>query len=389
MKILRVDTPILNRYYVPFTVSELRQINNCRMFLQVIFLSEITKDNGKHILECALYGHIDNQGRSTLSSLSTTTADWPVQPRPDSNTWATWKKFISLLTLPNSSTKLLNPLGNWIQQAHPIRTWHYRLHCATNVITSHVGNVIQAYQLTSNRTRNGHRYHLSSNSEFDIGTIPVTPTSISATEIVLPFLPTITYTEEHTVISTEDPVHYEYLYDDARTILNNAKTITLASDGGLLYEDITFGSVIVADSTPVITISGKAPIQNWPSSLTAESHGAYYAAKCINELFPPEHSIPPVKFLADNQSLLDGLRHRTCRDIPTNKCLQPEHEILYSTVQQVHRSTSVTFQNVKGHQDPSASFEASLNNQCDSLATAARQFPLPAVSPTLHIDQLR
>jgi hypothetical protein len=126
----------------------------------------------------------------------------------------------------------------------------------------------------------------------------------------------------------------------------------------------------------VITIAGKAPEHNRPSSLTSEAYGAYYAAKSLNEVFPSNLTLPAVRILADNQSLLNGLSYRQMTTNPS-QCLQPEHELMHSTIANLTRSPDIKFEHVKGHQDPTSSFEVYLNNECDSIATAARQFSTP------------
>jgi hypothetical protein len=94
-----------------WTLTERRKINNCRLFFQVMYVSEITNTHGTHILDCALYGHTTQEGRSSLTEISRTSASWPSQPRPDGNAWGTWKKFISTMTTSSLYNRLRQPLG--------------------------------------------------------------------------------------------------------------------------------------------------------------------------------------------------------------------------------------------------------------------------------------
>jgi hypothetical protein len=319
-----------------WSITDLRRINNCRLFLQVLYLSEIVSYTGTQILDCALHGHTTATGAPLLSTISRSTIDWPTQPRPDSVTWGVWKRFLSTLTSPQSNTKLRVPLGHWYQLEHPVRTWHYRYNPTTRTI-SHHGEHLSTYTLVHKRTRATQRYcrsHLS----HEPGSIPITPTSTTESSITMGTPPAHTIDPVMPTATPEPPLHYDYLIPDAIMKIQHAQHLVLATDGGLLYDQTTFGCVIVVDSVPVIHVSGRAPSQHWPSSLTAEAFGAYYAAKTVNDLFPANLPMPTLTFLADNQNLLDGLSFRYSSPNPIRQGLQPEHELLYATIQHVIRS---------------------------------------------------
>jgi hypothetical protein len=95
-----------------FTTLQLRQINECRMYLQVIIVSDISTADGKYILP-----HIYKGKRSTdrISSLH-----WPATRRPV--TWAAWKLFLQHISL---GPKLENALGKSIATPHQMWTWFH------------------------------------------------------------------------------------------------------------------------------------------------------------------------------------------------------------------------------------------------------------------------
>ena len=66
-----------------------RQLNACRLFLQLTLLSEITDIDGTHLLQGILNG--DN------SKMPPTTIHWPEQGSPSSSTWKCWSKVITHL----------------------------------------------------------------------------------------------------------------------------------------------------------------------------------------------------------------------------------------------------------------------------------------------------
>ena len=61
------------------SVNELKQLNACRLYLQVIFLSDITTIDGKFLLPGVTEGTNDNIPKSKL--------EWPNQNSPDKKTW--------------------------------------------------------------------------------------------------------------------------------------------------------------------------------------------------------------------------------------------------------------------------------------------------------------
>jgi len=84
--------------------NTLKMINNCRMFLQVTTLAEITNCSGTHLLPEVLL-----QGRShpTLTSTSNSNYNWPTQPDPGYSAWKTWTKSLqAYYTKPGLPTTL-------------------------------------------------------------------------------------------------------------------------------------------------------------------------------------------------------------------------------------------------------------------------------------------
>jgi hypothetical protein len=67
-----------------FSHTQLRQINTCRLYLQVLALSDILKADGRHILTSTMKGIRDTQHSSTLL--------WPNSRRPQE--WQAWILFL-------------------------------------------------------------------------------------------------------------------------------------------------------------------------------------------------------------------------------------------------------------------------------------------------------
>jgi hypothetical protein len=93
-----------------FTAQQLKQINFCRMYLQVIMLSDIVDASGTRILSSVFHGTIDVTHSSKLH--------WPAWQCPTS--WTSWKQ---LLTHLSTRGRLHQELGPWIAPTHQEWQW--------------------------------------------------------------------------------------------------------------------------------------------------------------------------------------------------------------------------------------------------------------------------
>jgi hypothetical protein len=80
--------------------KEMELLNQCRLYLQVLTLSDIVAANGLFILQHAKDGVKDNTRESRLR--------WPNQGKPTANDWTTWRSTLSAL---ESYGRLKSPLG--------------------------------------------------------------------------------------------------------------------------------------------------------------------------------------------------------------------------------------------------------------------------------------
>ena len=98
-----------------FTRSELKRINMCRLYLQVMTLSDIVDGYGDYYT-CSYNGIKD----STLPD----TYIYPKQEKPDSKTIAIWKKAIRK-SFPSKQGKLEYRLGKWTIKSIDDHNWLY------------------------------------------------------------------------------------------------------------------------------------------------------------------------------------------------------------------------------------------------------------------------
>jgi len=95
-----------------FQGGQLQMINTCRMYLQVITLSDIATAKGDRILQVVMEGKRHDQRHSELL--------WPVISRPPERFWAQWCLFLVYIAM---GTRIFHPLGNWLKPSN--QTWHW------------------------------------------------------------------------------------------------------------------------------------------------------------------------------------------------------------------------------------------------------------------------
>jgi hypothetical protein len=87
--------------------KRLMALNRCRVFLRVLFLSDICSADGTTIL------HAFRKGERLTDRISN--LDWPFQPRPPRLDWLHWERSLASL---EECGKLLQPLGPWVACSH-------------------------------------------------------------------------------------------------------------------------------------------------------------------------------------------------------------------------------------------------------------------------------
>ena len=111
-----MDTAINSRKFGP---AALHRINYCRMYLNVLLLSDITSPNGKHIDNAAYTG--DRDAMPPLETLHSVH-----QTKPNDKAWAEWRKCLNLLCHSNHSHLLKEQLGAWIvRPPNYARNWPF------------------------------------------------------------------------------------------------------------------------------------------------------------------------------------------------------------------------------------------------------------------------
>jgi len=84
------DSMLMDRVTENCTTAEIKQVNQCRVYLQVLSLSDISMPDGKSLhpkFHCSQYR--DDSWNPGL--------DWPVQANPPQKAWTTWRRVIRRL----------------------------------------------------------------------------------------------------------------------------------------------------------------------------------------------------------------------------------------------------------------------------------------------------
>ena len=114
-------------YRQHFTELQLRLINQCRVFLRLMYLSDMVSGDGKVIEECFVQGKhpVD---RETLWK-------WPYQHNPSCEAWVQWRRALSLTWGVDATNRLCSPrLGKWRPQRYMNMTWFFSYDTSTNMV---------------------------------------------------------------------------------------------------------------------------------------------------------------------------------------------------------------------------------------------------------------
>jgi hypothetical protein len=122
------DIVIMESLITPgrFTNKDLKEINYCRIYLQVFYLSDITNIKGNKIAAWT--------GRGQKQTGRQSTWEWPVQQRPIA--WKAWKAALEYLA-PDGD--IGDPMGEWKSDHHQIMEWY--LDAQSNALYHHIEGV--------------------------------------------------------------------------------------------------------------------------------------------------------------------------------------------------------------------------------------------------------
>jgi hypothetical protein len=166
-----------------YKASQLTRLNRCRIYLQVITLTDIASADGTCIIPDVFIGLPLTDRKSTLQ--------WPSQKRPSETDWALWSSALKSLQPRN---RLTTPLGNWlVAEFH--QTWFWLRdphlpHLYRRTTSNTQWEVFQGYTSSVRHTR------LTPSLVFNLEegeVVPVAPNSLCLASVI---------TDRYTILST-------------------------------------------------------------------------------------------------------------------------------------------------------------------------------------------
>ena len=123
--------------------DKLRTLNECRMYLNAIMISDVVDGDGTHLCPMALEGQL-NEGQTSKFK-------WPSTRKPNISAWCIWKDALKQ-TLCSSSihTKLAIVLGAWNSTTHHEWNWHH--HEETGYLYHKVEKHYRVYRPSTRRS---------------------------------------------------------------------------------------------------------------------------------------------------------------------------------------------------------------------------------------------
>ena len=391
-----------------FSPREIRVINWCRLYLQAIFVSDISNTRGTHIDPHMFKGEV-NHAKSSV-----TTEHQFVQDRPSSRSWTLWRKANLLWSTEHG--KLRQPLGSWQTPSskHHRRAWP--AHFANEQLYTRLAGTDHRYQVWTRAANTAH--YTTAGNIVNINRIPVTATPAD-TRRQFPIGYSILATTESPPLNAAAETHhdsalafFQALEPWESELISNTTFLTDETDAA---STISMPSVIACDGAVNAHAAGAfgwvlsnrehhrkavcaGPVRGSRiSSYRAEGYGILSVTRFIHRTLEYTRMRTPcldqLTIVCDNQSMVRKVQRlllNTTDTLPidvhkhhTLEPLQPEWDVLNEIWHTVKRWRGLQILHIKGHQDTNTAvhtlpLEATLNVQADALAgDYLRQNPAP------------
>ena len=325
--------------------SEITQLKQCRLFLHVTTLSDISDTHGQTIQRICW------EGKSQLPSPLL----WPIQTRPPAKAWRTWRQYLAkcyLLdddryTMRRHDLLLHTPLGKWLPSHCTLQHREYYLNPITRCIYQRLPHYFRTYRPNRN-TRTALEYTPTGHTTYlPKMTIPINPTILQQTKLQLhktSIDSTYTTPTSHpTINSFHDYIltlqHWERELITLHTIHSNLESLfatlhsklIIATDGSTNEGIGSFGWVIATsdNGTMVATGQGTAFGDNI-SSFRCEAYGLLAVLQFIlhtHYYYHQPQSHYPITWWCDSKSLIQRIQSNQSNLPNPNRSKLAEHDI--------------------------------------------------------------
>ena len=361
----------------------LRIMNTCRMYLQIIFVSDMVSADGKTVLQWASHPKDTIQNRSSLH--------WRTQTRPTESMWKTWRYTIltvlQITTDYENTWRLRQPLGRWIHFDHHIKR-HYQVHLTTGFLWDMPRNRVYKHTWHRNMFRHSFEHATPPISNMVPADGHTTRQGIQVrVDLRTPCddqVPSIGTSTQQIINTYPSSVRtllqgFDFTADDGGSIANALMTGNLiaACDGSVKGVEATFG-YIFTDKRQTFEYKGYGRVPNThhkPTSQRAEFYGAASVVLILSILYQ-RYNIKhrgKIHIYLDNKGVVEyqsqqciqkGIKNHLASDNDLNIFIRS----LLTTM-----DVDITWAWVKGHQDDIAerknlSLEANLNIDADTTA---------------------
>ena len=403
-----------------FKPTQLRQLNYCRLYLNVLLVSDISNANGTNL----------NPETYRGSPPDVTTKHKVNQKRPNSKSWMQWRRLMYILADGSKHHRLRKPLGKWLVSADKFRKKWTTLH-------DHASEKL--FYLTPL----GYTQHSKLSIDYDkepdqdiihpripLHAVPVDTLERQYTWSIMrgwkdhtrdypsetPRVNTVV--ELATRLATWERLllHHLEVTDITEDTTWHALTTTtcyIATDGSAPSGKGSFAWVI-SDSEGEILAQCHGPVFGAKiSSYRAEAYGILSVLRYLLQLShirgrttTEANTILPHPLVCDNKAIVDRInRLKHWKRIYPNVTMESDWDVLAeikATLEALGPTSQPTFGHIKGHQDSIRPIEelplqAQLNCKADELAEKQfRLFPqtnhstvplLPTAGCQLHLAQ--
>jgi hypothetical protein len=402
-KLLRENDSYIMNTAMKYTMicRELKDINRCRLYLQVITVSELADPRGETLMPHS----IGKFYRTDARRITTSKLNWPTQPKPGHRSWETWRRFLRMKVVKSMTTLVLREkLGKWYDCCNDRTRWQNYVEPTTATL----------YTSTTNQTWNSHKPVYRRAHFTTIYKTKPTHKTVTVPNEVVPahlykqgqvwrgeyskFIPKVV-----TAPATSWAEHKDQLPQWTSSLLSNVTELTQwhshniklksigVSDGGKKDGVGSFGWIFEIDDNKVAKANGL--VGGDPATISSFRTEAYGLLSMLSyvEQYIEYHRNPPAKkltflFYSDNL----GLIRRTAAF--NTQQMEPKHTTApdYDLIVQIHHvrgqleahNIETEISHVIGHQDDHTPFEklskeAQLNVHANNLASEALTWGIP------------
>ena len=397
-KLRQHDASIMERAIgMEFTAIQMRRINSVRMYLGIMYLSEICNIEGDSLIK-----GIDNNTHN--QEYYNTHLQKPKQSKPNTRSWTLWKRVIESFTKDN--TKLKIHLGKWSTKHSNAGIWKSYM-TIDKTIVYNLTEDINKTKSWEKYTRHGTQLRLIEErinfTEFKPANgIPIQIRNFSNGNTYGDMTATIMADTDNNSVYRPGPmvswelflesqpvwvqallvdVHF-YTTNDGRPDLYSILAehdkhghLLCVSDGSVIFHDMSFGWTLATPDGNRI-VGSKGPCNGRGNSLRAEAAGMLSATMFLSILCTYlDIQVFNVVCISDNAELIRRCKaHLHYKEPFPNETLKSEYDVteqIYRT--QAAHNIKATFYWVKGHQDKNNTYlelplEAQLNVDADELA---------------------